>query len=40
MTAEETDRLFGRLRTEGVHLFYVKSAVEFGVVGDDDKSSA
>lgn len=32
---EEKDRLFSRLKEEGVHLFYVKSAVEFGVLGED-----
>lgn len=34
VTAEEADRLFARLRTEGVALFYVKTPVEFGVIGD------
>ena len=33
---EELDRLFARLRQEGVHLFYVKSEVEFGVLGEPD----
>lgn len=33
-TTEEADRLFARLKTEGVHLFYVKSPVEFGSLGD------
>jgi uncharacterized protein len=35
-TQEELDRLFARLRDEGVHLFYVKSEVEFGVIGEPD----
>ncbi|HEX7936370.1 MAG TPA: DUF190 domain-containing protein [Paraburkholderia sp.] len=35
VTNEEAHTLFERLRAEGVHLFYVKSAVEFGVIGDD-----
>ena len=35
-TAEETDRLFERRKTEGVHLFYVKTPVEFGVLGEAD----
>lgn len=35
VSAEEADRLFAHLRAEGVHLFYVKSAVEFGVLGAD-----
>jgi PII-like signaling protein len=34
VTSEESDRLFERLRVEGVHLFYVKTAVEFGVLGN------
>lgn len=34
VTAEECDLLFARLREEGVHLFYVKSTVEFGTLGE------
>lgn len=34
LTVEETDRLFERLNAEGVHLFYVKMAVEFGTLGE------
>lgn len=34
VTAEECDRLFERLRAEGVKLFYVKVPVEFGTLGD------
>ena len=34
LTVEETDRLFARLNAEGVHLFYVKVAVEFGTLGE------
>jgi PII-like signaling protein len=33
-TLEETSRLFDHLRKEGVHVFYVKSEVEFGVLGE------
>jgi PII-like signaling protein len=33
-TADEADRLFDRLKDEGVHLFYVKTPVEFGVLGE------
>jgi PII-like signaling protein len=36
-TADETERLFERLKTEGVHLFYVKTPVEFGVIGELDR---
>ncbi|CAB3762665.1 DUF190 domain-containing protein [Paraburkholderia humisilvae] len=34
VSAEEADRLFERLRAEGVHLFYVKIPVEYGVLGE------
>jgi PII-like signaling protein len=34
VTAEEAERLFARLATEAVHVFYVKTAVEFGSLGD------
>lgn len=34
VTAEESDRLFERLVAEGVQLFYVKTPVEFGVLGE------
>jgi uncharacterized protein len=33
VTTEEAARLFDRLKAEGVHLFYVKTPVEFGVLG-------
>ena len=36
-TEEETGRLFERLTSEGVHLFYVKTAVEFGTLGEAGK---
>jgi uncharacterized protein len=36
LTVEETERLFARLEAEGVHLFYVKAPVEFGVLGEPD----
>lgn len=36
VTADEADRLFDRLQAEGVHLFYVKTPVEFGVIGEPD----
>jgi uncharacterized protein len=35
VTTEEATRLFDRLKAEQVHLFYVKTAVEFGVLGRD-----
>jgi len=34
LTAEENERLFQRLRDEGVHLFYTRTPVEFGSIGD------
>jgi PII-like signaling protein len=34
LTQEECDRLFTRLRAEGVHLFYVKTPAEFGTLGE------
>lgn len=33
VTEDEAARLFDRLRAEGVHLFYVKTPVEFGELG-------
>ena len=36
VTQEELDRLFEHLRKEKVHLFFVKSEVEFGVIGEPD----
>jgi uncharacterized protein len=33
VTAEEAARLFERLKAEGVRLFYVKTPIEFGVLG-------
>jgi uncharacterized protein len=35
VTEDEAERLFARLRTEGVSLFYVKTPVEFGTLGGD-----
>jgi PII-like signaling protein len=35
VTTEEATRLFDRLKAENVRLFYVKAAVEFGVLGYD-----
>jgi uncharacterized protein len=35
VTSEQSIRLFERLRAEKVHLFYVKTQVEFGVLGVD-----
>ena len=33
VTVDESNRLFDRLKAEGVKVFYVKSAVEFGTLG-------
>lgn len=35
VTEDEAERLFSRLRSEGVSLFYVKTPVEFGMLGED-----
>jgi PII-like signaling protein len=32
VSEEDTERLFARLRKENVHLFYVKTPVEFGTL--------
>ena len=37
VSAEECERLFARLREEEVHLFYVKSSIEFGMLGEAEK---
>jgi len=37
LTEEQFNRLFDRLKAEGVKLFYVKSPVEFGSLGGDAK---
>lgn len=34
VSEEECQRLFDRLRAEGIKIFYVKSPVEFGVTGE------
>jgi uncharacterized protein len=36
LTEDEAKRLFDHLTKERVHVFYVKSAVEFGVLGEPD----
>lgn len=35
VSAEDAQRLFQRLRDEGVKVFYVKAPIEFGVTGED-----
>lgn len=37
VTTEESERLFEKLKAEDVHLFYVKTPVEFGVLGEPDQ---
>jgi uncharacterized protein len=34
VSADDAARLFERLKAEGVHLFYVKTPVEFGTLGE------
>ncbi len=36
LTQEECDRLFVRLKSEGVHIFYVKTPAEFGTLGEQE----
>ncbi len=36
VSVEDAERLFERLKSEKVHLFYVKSSVEFGTLGEPD----
>ena len=36
VSEEEAERLFSRLEMEGVHLFYVKTPVEFGTIGEPE----
>lgn len=35
LSAEDAERLFAHLRTEQVKVFYVKTPIEYGVVGED-----
>ncbi|SDG33652.1 PII-like signaling protein [Pseudomonas benzenivorans] len=35
VTEEESERLFERLHSEGVRIFYVKAPIEFGTLGVD-----
>ena len=36
VTADEAEQLFQRLRAEGVHLFYARTPVEFGFIGEPE----
>lgn len=38
VSEEESQRLFDYLKNEGVHLFYAKTPVEFGVLGEPDQT--
>lgn len=40
VTTEEADRLFRRLRAEAVHVFYVRTPVEFGSIGNPENPGA
>jgi len=35
VTEEEAERLLALVRAENVHVFYVRTPIEFGVIGDD-----
>jgi PII-like signaling protein len=37
VSEEDAGRLFTRLKVEGVHVFYVKTPIEFGLLGESDK---
>lgn len=37
VTEDESQRLFESLRSEGVQLFYVKTPVEFGMLGENNE---
>ena len=39
VSEDEALRLFERLEAEGVHVFYVKTAVEFGTIGNSESKS-
>jgi uncharacterized protein len=34
LSAADAERLFARLKEEGVNIFYVKAPIEFGMTGD------
>ncbi len=37
VSEDEADRLFAYLKEEAVHLFYVKTPIEFGILGEADQ---
>ncbi|MDE2304468.1 MAG: DUF190 domain-containing protein [Gammaproteobacteria bacterium] len=37
VSEQQAEKLFERLRAEGLHLAFVKTAVEFGRIGEDDR---
>ena len=39
LTESETERLFNRLNHEEISIFYVKTAIEFGTVGNKQGES-
>lgn len=38
VSEEESSRLFELLKAEGVHLFYIKTPVEFGMLGEAEEN--
>ena len=40
VSQEEADRVFERFNAEGLRLFYVKTPVEFGTLGEPDSGGA
>lgn len=39
VTEDEADRMMDAVKAEHVHVFYTRSPVEFGLIGDDGKDS-
>ena len=37
VTAEEADRLFAKLESEKIRIFYTKTPIEFGTTGQEDE---
>jgi PII-like signaling protein len=40
VTEDEADRMLDAVKTEHVHVFYTRSPVEFGLLGDDGRDPA
>lgn len=40
VTEDEADRILDIVRLQQVHVFYTRTPIEFGVLGDEDQSAA